>query len=487
MDGPPIAKFTQPGHCKSIEDFCRLLDDASLDLACDRELLGADGPLGRPLDVHGHTLTNRFAVHPMEGWDAGLDGLPSDLTRRRWRRFGRSGAKLIWGGEAFAVREDGRANPNQLFLNPGADTERGLTTLLEELRTGHAEVGEDPDELFVGLQLTHSGRWSRPTVDGPAPRIAYRHPVLDRRAGIVADSEVLSDDELLDIADCFVAAASLAARVGFQFVDVKCCHGYLLHELLGARARPGRFGGSLENRAALFRHIVAGIRAACPELRIAVRISVQDSVPFHADGATGVGTPDGWSSPWAHGFGIDSGDPRLPDLAEPIEFLRGCRTLGIELFNVTAGSPYYCPHLQRPAAYPPSDGYLPPEDPLRGVAAQLTATRACKAAVPGAVVVGTGYSYLQEFLPHVAQHEVRTGGVDVVGLGRMVLSYPELPLDVLRGTALDRKRICRTLSDCTTAPRNGIVSGCFPLDPFYKAGEFAAALRRAKRGRRPSP
>jgi 2,4-dienoyl-CoA reductase-like NADH-dependent reductase (Old Yellow Enzyme family) len=480
MDSPAKVQFTQPGHCKSVEDFCHLLENSSLDIGCDRDLLGRDGSLGQSIEVHGHTLTNRFAVHPMEGWDASADGLPSDLTLRRWRRFGRSGAKLIWGGEAYAVREDGRANPNQLFQNPDVDHEAGLAALLAELRAGHEEVGEDPDELFVGLQLTHSGRWSRPTASGAAPRIAYHHPVLDRRVGLGPDDPILSDDELLEIADCFVAAAVAAARVGFRFVDVKCCHGYLLHELLGARARPGRFGGSLENRTALFHRIVEGIRAECPDLHVAVRVSAQDSVPFRPDEKSGVGTPDGWATPWPHGFGIDESDPRRADLAEPIEFLRRCQDRGIEMVNLTAGSPYYCPHLQRPAAYPPSDGYLPPEDPLCGVAAQLAATRQCKAALPGLVMVGTGYSYLQDFLPHVAQHEVRTGGVDLVGVGRMILSYPELPLDVLRGEPLDRKRVCRTLSDCTTAPRNGIVSGCFPLDPFYKLSDAAAQLRRAK-------
>jgi hypothetical protein len=141
----------------------------------------------------------------------------------------------------------------------------------------------------------------------------------------------------------------------------------------------------------------------------------------------------------------------------------------VVLINVTLGSPYYCPHLQRPAAYPPSDGYLPPRDPLLEVATHLRAVRACRAAVPGLVLVGTGYSYLQQWLAHVAQHEIAAGHVDFVGLGRMVLSYPEFALDVLRGRSLERKRICRTFSDCTSAPRNGLLSGCYPLDPYYKA------------------
>ena len=138
--------------------------------------------------------------------------------------------------------------------------------------------------------------------------------------------------------------------------------------------------------------------------------------------------------------------------------------------NITAGSPYYCPHLQRPAAYPPSDGYQPPEDQLRGVIAHLQAVRTSKEAYPQLILVGTGYTYLQEYLPNVAQHEVRKGHVDFVGIGRMVLSYPQLPLDVVRGRRLDRKRICRTFSDCTSGP----------LDSYYKVLPEAAQLKKAK-------
>jgi 2,4-dienoyl-CoA reductase-like NADH-dependent reductase (Old Yellow Enzyme family) len=162
------------------------------------------------------------------------------------------------------------------------------------------------------------------------------------------------------------------------------------------------------------------------------------------------------------------------------EFLRLLESLDVRWVCVTAGSPYYNPHVQRPALFPPSDGYEPPEDPLRGVARQIRATARLKADFPGLAIVGSGYTYLQEWLPHVAQHAVRTGGADFVGLGRLVLSYPELPADVLAGAPLQRKKICRTFSDCTSGPRNGLVSGCFPLDPFYTQHPDAERLRLAK-------
>ena len=479
-------KYRSPGQHKSAASFREHLRSIDSRLGCDEELLGADGPLGREIAVMGKTLGNRFAAHPMEGWDGTEEGLPTAHTLRRWRRFGRSGAKLVWGGEAYAVQGDGRANPNQLFLNPRADARRGLEELRAEVLAGHEEIGEGTDDLLIGLQLTHSGRWSRPTTDGPAPRIAYRHPVLDPRLGIDDDAAILTDGELEAIAENYVRAASRAREVGFDFVDVKCCHGYLLHELLGARSRPGPYGGSFENRTRLFRGIVEAVRALEGNLDVGVRISIGDVFPHSANAETGEGEPAGWREhvPCDWGFGIGRDDPRELDLDEPFRFLDLLREMKVELVNLTLGSPYYCPHLQRPATYPPSDGYSPPEDPLASVAQHLLVARACKARFPELLFVGTGYTYLQEYLPHVAQHEVGHGHVDFVGLGRMLLIYPELPHHVLQGRPLERKRICRTFSDCTSAPRQGLLSGCYPLDDHYQALPDAETLKRIKRERR---
>jgi 2,4-dienoyl-CoA reductase-like NADH-dependent reductase (Old Yellow Enzyme family) len=303
------------------------------------------------------------------------------------------------------------------------------------------------------------------------------HPLLDARfAAAGATLRPLSDDALEELAATFVDAAALAADAGFAFVDVKHCHGYLAHELLGAHTRPGPFGGALENRMRFLDQVVSGVRRRVPHLGIGVRLSAFDTVPY-GRGADGRGTPESAPLPYRFGFGVRADAPTEPDLAEPIAFLRHLSDLGIELCNLTAGSPYYCPHLQRPALYPPSDGYDPPDDPLRYVAAQIAATAALKRAVPELFVVGTGYSYLQEFLPFVAQHVVRSGGADAIGLGRLALSYPDFPDDVLSGRALDRRRLCRTFSDCTTGPRNGFVSGCFPLDPFYRQRPETARIR----------
>lgn len=438
---------------------------------------GPDAPLAQPLvwqsgDSQGtsqRTIGNRFTILPMEGWDGTTDGRPTELVRRRWARFGTSGAKLIWGGEAVAVRPDGRANPNQLILN--ASTVDAITELRTDLIAAHVSAFERADDLVIGLQLTHSGRFARPQdKTRMAPQILYRHPLLDARFGLGADYPVMTDDEIEQLIGDFVAAAQLAQQAGFDFVDIKHCHGYLGHEFLSAVDRPGRYGGSFENRTRFLREVVAGIRGAAPGLGIGVRLSAFDFIPFQPDPAQerqGVPAPWSESRPYPYAFGGDAGG-LAPDLTEARQFLALLRDLDIQLVCLTAGSPYYNPHIQRPALFPPSDGYQPPEDPLAGVARQIAAAAQLKADFPELICVGSGYSYLQEWLPNVAQHVVRTGMIDSVGLGRMVLSYPDLPADVLAGRPLQRKILCRTFSDCTTAPRNGMISGCYPLDEFYK-------------------
>jgi len=463
---------------KTAEDLRQHLGDLGVALPFDEVVEAApEGPLARPYRRGADVIGNRFAVLPMEGWDGTPEGRPTDLTRRRWRHFGQSGAKLIWGGEAVAVRHDGRANPHQLVLNEATVAE--IAGLRETLVTAHREHFGRTDDLLIGLQLTHSGRFARPNDTArPEPRIAYRHPYLDSRFGVRDDTALLSDDDLARLTDDFLKAAGLARAAGFAFVDVKHCHGYLGHELLSAVTRPGRYGGSLENRTRFLRDIVAGLHARVPDLEIGVRISVFDFLPFPL-GADGTGVPF-LAANYPYAFGGD-GSGLAIDLDEPSAFLGLLERLGITLVCTTAGSPYYNPHIQRPALFPPCDGYQPPEDPLVGVARQIAATAWLKARHPRLTIVGSAYSYLQEWLPHVAQRVLRDGGADFIGLGRMMLSYPDLPADVLAGRPVARKRLCRTFSDCTTAPRNGLVSGCYPLDPFYKERPERRRLDELKR------
>jgi len=473
-------QYRRVAQIPSVAELREHLRSLDVELPLDEEMdSSAEAPLARTCSLRGRTIGNRFAILPMEGWDGTEDGYPTELTRRRWRRFGESGAKLIWGGEAAAVRHDGRANPRQLMINES--TWPAIGELRQELVNAHQKAFGRTDDIVVGLQLTHSGRFSNPEPDWrPRPKILYRHPYLDAKFGVPSDYPVMRDDEIRSLVDDFVRASALAKRAGFDFVDIKHCHGYLGHEFLSAVDRGGPYGGSFENRTRFLREIVHGIRAEAPGLDIGVRLSVFDYVPFQK-GEDDVGEPvDLGGQPYRYGFGCDATGMRF-DPTEPKAFLDLLVELDIPLMCPTAGSPYYNPHIQRPALFPPSDGYLPPENPLVGVARQIAVAAELKQHRPELIFVGTAYSYLQEWFPNVAQAVVRTGAADFVGIGRLALSYPEIVADILAGRPLQRKLLCRTFSDCTTAPRKHLVSGCYPLDDFYKTHASAPILEQAKR------
>ncbi len=482
--------YPKVAQLRTIENFRQRLAELGTELPCDEKILSAsDGsPLAQPLTIGHRQVGNRWCIHPMEGWDANRDGSPSELTLRRWERFGLSGAKLIWGGEAAAVVPEGRANPNQTLAT--ADNRAGLQRLLSTLIDSHRREFGDTNDLVVGLQLTHSGRFCKPHDHKRwEPRIAYHHPLLDSKFRISPDDPavVISDGEIERIIEAYVAAARLAEEIGFHFVDVKACHGYLLHEFLSARSRPGIYGGDLAGRSRVLTTIIERIRQECASLMIGVRLSVFDWLPFQQGESCGV--PMHWPDDELYqcGFGNSPASPLEIDLAEPVALIEKLCKLGIIALNISCGSPYYNPHIQRPAIFPPCDGYLPPEDPLVGVARQIHTAATIKRSFPNLPMIGTGYTYLQDFLPMVAQAVVRSGMIDSVGLGRMVLSYPTLPADTLRGVSVQRKLVCRTFSDCTSAPRNGLVSGCYPLDSFYKSRPENTALQATKTRSAESP
>lgn len=477
------SSYPRMARLRDAQTFREHIKQLGIHLPFDDEVLsGAASPLGKPYSLpNGRLIGNRFCTSPMEGWDGTADGKPSEQTTRRWKNFGRSGAKLIWGGEAVAVRHDGRANPNQLIIN--ANNLKALEELRLTLVEAHKRRFGTSEDLFVGLQLTHSGRFSRPNEKTRLePKILYHHPVVDKLYNLPEDYPTLTDGEIEALIADFVRAARQAQEIGFDFVDIKHCHGYLGHEFLSARLRPGKYGGSFENRTRFLREIVGGIRRDCPDLTTGVRLSAFDYPPFREDD-DGVARALDWrdeAGQYPFSFGSDPDDPTSIQYDEIFTFLDLLDRLNVAMINFTAGSPYYNPHLTRPAYFPPSDGYSPPEDPLVGVARQLNAVARLKAHGAKIAVIGSAYSYLQEWLPHVAQYVVRTGMADFVGLGRMILSYPELPADILAGKELDRKRFCRTFSDCTTAPRKGMISGCYPLDPYYKERPEAERLKQIK-------
>lgn len=484
---PDIKRITS---IKTASTFRERMRELGLDLPIEDAILKApESPLAQPMDIAGFRVGNRWAIHPMEGWDATSDGHPTPELVRRWRRFGESGAKLLWGMEAVAVRPDGRANPNQLLAN--AETIGELAEAAGQCLETHSRSFGTASDLLWGLQLTHSGRFCRPHDKKKLePKLAYAHPILNRKFGLPMDYPVMSDDDVRDLIDHYVQAAVLAEKAGVPFVDVKQCHGYLGHEFLSAFTRKGRYGGeTLEERSAFAREIISGIRQAAPRLIIGVRLSAFDFVPFKPDpvaasgGNPGPGIPEDFSDclPYRYGFGVDRGNPVHYDLAETAAYLKLLKGWGVAIVNVSAGSPYYNPHIQRPALFPPSDGYQPAEDPVINVERQIQVVRRLKQSVPEMPLVSSGLTYLQEFMPQAAQALVRQGWTDFAGMGRMVLSYPRIIADSLEKGVLEAKNICRTFSDCTTAPRNGIKSGCYPLDEYYRKSEDGDRVRQLKK------
>ena len=495
---------------KTVDDFRKHVASLGIDLPCEDQIVtGSASPLSQPVTgvtINGKRVSNRWAVHPMEGWDGTTTGGATEEMRRRWQRFGESGAKLIFGGEAMAVRPDGRANPNQIIIIE--QNKKDLAGLRDTLIAAHKERYGNTDDLVIGFQLTHSGRFCKPNdKKRMEPRVAFRHPILDKKFNVTSDSQMFTDDEIDRLIEDYIRAAKVAADVGADFVDIKHCHGYLLHEFLGAHTRPGKYGGSFENRTRILRDVIAGIRAGGNKIDIGVRLSAFDFVPFKPDpalsqpGKLGPGIPEDYSHclPYRYGFGVNQNNPVEYDLTETHQFVRLCGELGVKVIDASAGSPYYNPHIQRPAAYPPSDGYQPAHDPLIDVARQINAVRQLKAGMEGAassapknqgndealpsrpILIGTAYSYLQEYLPHVAQYVIRNGWADMVGMGRMVLSYPTMLAEAVEKGTLTPKFICRTFSDCTTGPRNGMISGCFPLDKYYTAKPEFQKLKEIKK------
>src|SRR5207302_8674361 len=289
---------------KTVADFRKHVASLGLSLPCEDGIeTGSASPLARPIEhatISGKGIGNRMAIRPMEGWDGTTTGGATDDVRRRWQRFGESGAKLIYGGEAMAVRPDGRANPNQLIIVE--ENKKDLAELREILIRAHKERYGNTDDLVIGFQLTHSGRFCKPNDKFRLePRVAYRHPILDRKFNVTSDQQIWTDGEIERLIEDYVAAAKIAWEVGADFVDIKHCHGYLLHEFLSAFTRPGKFGGSFENRTRMMREIVAAIRSSGNKIELAVRLSAFDFVPFKPDpslsrpGKPGPGVPEDFS------------------------------------------------------------------------------------------------------------------------------------------------------------------------------------------------
>ena len=307
---------------------------------------------------------------------------------------------------------------------------------------------------------------------------------VDRSTGkpIGDDWPLLTDDDLQRIEDQYLEAARRAAAIGVDFVDIKQCHRYLLSELLAARTRPGRYGGSLENRTRLVRNVIGRIRDELPDLVVVTRMNAYDGIPYRGEGDDFVGIPCPHPLPLQTAFGTDPDNHLGLALDEPLEVARTLAELGVAMINVSAGNPYSNPHVVRPAEFPPIDGYHAPEHPLVGVDRQFRLARAIQQAVPDVPVVGSGYSWLQDYAPHAAAANIAGGSVALVGLGRGTLSHPDFARSLAETGQLNRKQVCRTFSYCTNLmrtkdhPLGQFPTGCPPFDketygPLWKEAE----------------
>jgi NADPH2 dehydrogenase len=454
---------------KSLNDLRAEFTRLNLDLSAQFDL----SPLFQPITIGNITLSNRLCIQPMEGCDGTNEGYPGELTQRRYQRFGAGGAKLIWG-EAAAVLPEARANPKQLIADRKRIAE--LARLVEITRSAHRQAFGSDNDLLLGLQLTHSGRYSF-----QQPLLGCPDPLLDARLKPGASFRLLSDDDLRRFEDAFIASAHVVFKAGFQFVDIKQCHRYLLNELLSARSRPGPYGGCYENRTRLARNIIQRIRHQLPDLMIASRLNIFDGIPFHKHDHN-VGRPDICSLPLQNHWGTNPDRPDQADLTEPLRWVAEMKELGVCIVNLTMGNPYASPHYLRPFEYPPPDGYQTPEHPLLGVHRHLSLAAQIQQNQPHLPCVGSGYSWLQEHLFHVGASQIQQGKISLVGVGRGSLAQPDFAKQLMDHGKLDRKRVCRTFSYCTALMRSKhnaegqFATGCPPFDkkvygPIWKEAQ----------------
>lgn len=444
----------EPFHFHSLADLESRIRELGLDLPVHPDA----GPLLESIRVGARQLPNRMVVLPMEGCDGDADGAPGELTFRRYRRFAAGGSGLLWF-EATAVVGEGRANPRQLWIQP--KTKDAFARLVEASRRAAAERHGAGHQPMLVLQLTHSGRYSRPGLT-PAPIIAHHSAFLDPLHNLPAGYPLISDDELERLEDAYVEAARLACSAGFDAVDVKACHRYLISELHASHTREdSRYGGPFENRSRFFRQVVEKIRGAVPGLVVTSRMNAYDAMAY------------------PYGFGVDREDPSRPDLREPIALVRFLAAQGAPLVNITIGNPYFNPHVNRPFDLPSVGAPLPAESPLAGVTRFVHVVRAIQQENPSMAVIGGGYSWLRQFFPNVAAAAIANGWVSMVGAGRMAFAYPDYAAELASGKTLKPEKVCVACSACTQIMRDGGRSGCVPRDseiyePIYKAGRQEA-------------
>jgi 2,4-dienoyl-CoA reductase-like NADH-dependent reductase (Old Yellow Enzyme family) len=443
----------EPFSFRTSDELLQKASDLGLEMPFQADL----NPLFEDITLGVKKLTNRMAVQPMEGFDAHPDGSPSDLTLRRYQRFARGGSALIWF-EATSVVPDGRSNPRQLWLH--RRNVDGFTRLVAETRKEAIRSKGTHQEVYCVLQLTHSGRYSRPKGE-PLPQVALMNPYLDEKKELL---HIFSDKELDRLVEDFYDAALLAHRAGFDAVDIKACHGYLINELLAAFDRQNsKYGGYFTNRLRFLTTIVKKIHQEIPQLGMAVRLNAFDGIPF------------------PFGFGSSKEELEMIDLKEPKQALSRLIEEGCSLFNITAGIPRLLPHLGRPFDRPLPGAPVPPDHPLEGVFRLISITAEIQKEFPDIPMVGTGYSWLRQFFPHVGAAVLRSKMAHFVGMGRSAFAYPDAPLDLMTNGKLDPKKTCISCSRCSEMMRMGGVAGCVMKDKDIYGKRYKSLLQEMEK------
>jgi 2,4-dienoyl-CoA reductase-like NADH-dependent reductase (Old Yellow Enzyme family) len=449
-------------NLEKIEDLRKLATSLSLNIPMQEDV----SILGQALKIGPLTSPNRLAVNPMEGADGDSAGCPGELTLRRYKRFAAGGCGILWS-EAIAVVPEGRANPRQLWLHDESN-DAFANMVAEARKAAQASMGRQHHPIIVA-QLTHSGRHSRP--DGVAcPIIPQRDPYRDAmvqqqlpQTAIPDNWPIVADGYLDGLVEAYVQAAKLAFEVGFDAVDIKACHGYLISELLACNNRQGRYGGSFENRTRLLLAIIDAIGQQLGKNRTVVtRLGIYDAIPY----------PYGWA--------VDKNDFAKPDLTEPKKLFALLAERNVPMINVTIANPYYNPHLGRPYNEPVIGGYEPPEHPLIGVERMIRLTGEMQRAFPQMILVGPGYSWLQHLMPYVGAAVLKNGMAGIIGAGRMALAYPDFAKDILTRGKLDPNKVCIACSACSQIMRDGGTIGCVVRDnkvygPIYKKGRSSVS------------
>lgn len=396
--------------------------------------------LSLPIEIHNKIINNRIVFHPMEGCDGTPSGAVDELTRRRYLRFARSGAGIIWF-EATAVTNEGRANPRQLFLNE--NTKDSFKAIVKEIKQTSLE--ENGFEPVIIVQLTHSGRFSKPE-GTPEPIVAYRNPHWE--IGKETQPYVVATDEYLaTIPEKYRTAALLAKEVGFDGIDVKCCHGYLFNELLSAKERSGVYGGSLENRAKLYFQCIDAVKSAVGDsLFVTTRLNACDCFPY------------------PYGYGVDENNNI--DLTETKWIIKSLYEKGVRLINLTLGNPYLIPHINRPCINAPESGEV-------GLKRIYEVTKELNNAFPKMCFIASGLTFPGENAMEYAENIINNGVADFVGFGRLTFAYPDFYKDYLKNGSLDKNKVCLKCSKCTSLMRAGTVAGCPIRDsevymPYFK-------------------